>query len=189
MTTSSKCMRLLELLDQAESEGRKVIIYSFFRETISKVSDLLGRRCIGVISGDTKMSTRQFLVDKLGEAPGGSVLVSQIIAGGIGLNIQAASIVVFCEPQIKPSLESQALSRVYRMGQVRSVLVYRLLCPDTIDDEMMLILDEKQAEFDNYADESVVAGAFDNIMDKEWITKVIEKERQKYLPASFSNFI
>lgn len=182
MTTSSKCMRLLELLDQAESEGRKVIIYSFFRETISKVSDLLGRRCIGVISGDTKMSTRQFLVDKLGEAPGGSVLVSQIIAGGIGLNIQAASIVVFCEPQIKPSLESQALSRVYRMGQVRSVLVYRLLCPDTIDDEMMLILDEKQAEFDNYADESVVAGAFDNIMDKEWITKAIEKERQKYLP-------
>lgn len=182
MTTSSKCMRLLELLDQAESEGRKVIIYSFFRETISKVSDLLGRRCIGVISGDTKMSTRQFLVDKLGEAPGGSALVSQIIAGGIGLNIQAASIVVFCEPQIKPSLESQAISRVYRMGQVRSVLVYRLLCPDTIDDEMMLILDEKQAEFDNYADESVVAGAFDNIMDKEWITKAIEKERQKYLP-------
>ena len=182
MTTSAKCLRLMELLDQAADEGRKVIIYSFFRETISRVSAHLGSRCIGVISGDTKMSTRQHLVDKLGDAPGGSVLVSQIIAGGVGLNIQAASIVVFCEPQIKPSLESQALSRVYRMGQVRNVLVYRLLSPDTIDDEMMLILEQKQAEFDNYADESVVAGAFDNIMDKEWIAAAIEKERQKYLP-------
>ena len=183
MATSSKCMRLLELLEQAEREGRKVIIYSFFRETISKVSAFLGSRCIGVISGDTAMSTRQLLVDKLADAPGGSVLVSQIIAGGVGLNIQAASIVVFCEPQIKPSLESQALSRVYRMGQIRNVLVYRLLCPDTIDDDMMLILEEKQLEFDNYADESVVAGAFDNIMDKEWISKALEKERQKYLPV------
>ena len=182
MSTSSKCMRLLELLEQAEHEGRKVIIYSFFRETISKVSALLGSRCIGVISGDTMMSTRQLLVDKLADAPAGSVLVSQIIAGGVGLNIQAASIVVFCEPQIKPSLESQALSRVYRMGQIRNVLVYRLLCPDTIDDDMMLILEEKQVEFDNYADESIVAGAFDNIMDKEWISKALEKERQKYLP-------
>ena len=125
------------------------------------------------------MNTRQLLVDKLSDAPGGSVLVSQIIAGGVGLNIQAASIVVFCEPQIKPSLESQALSRVYRMGQVRNVLVYRLLCPDTIDDDMMLLLDEKRVEFDNYADESVVAGAYDNIMDKEWIAKAIEKERVK----------
>ena len=182
MSTSSKCTRLLELLDQASDDGRKVIIYSFFRDTLSKVSAILGNRCIGVISGDTNMSIRQLLVDKLSDAPGGSVLVSQIIAGGVGLNIQAASIVIFCEPQIKPSLESQALSRVYRMGQVRNVLVYRLLCPDTIDDEMMLILDEKQLEFDNYADESVVAGAYDNIMDKEWIARAIEKERQKYLP-------
>jgi hypothetical protein len=47
---------------------------------------------------------------------------------------------------------------------------------------MMLILEEKQVEFDNYADESIVAGAFDNIMDKEWISKALEKERQKYLP-------
>ncbi len=182
MRESSKCLRLLELLEQADDEGRKVIIYSFFRETVSRVSEFLGEKCIGVITGDTKISARQLIIDKFSEAPQGSVLVSQIIAGGVGLNIQAASIVVFCEPQIKPSLESQALSRVYRMGQVRNVLVYRLLCPDTIDEEMMLILEEKQIEFDNFADESAVAGAYDNLMDKEWINGVIEKERQKYLP-------
>ena len=91
--------------------------------------------------------------------------------------------VIFCEPQIKPSLTSQALSRVYRMGQVRNVTVYHLLCPETIDEEMMLVLEQKQNEFDNYAGESVLAGAFDNLMDKEWISDVIEKESKKYLPA------
>ncbi len=187
MKESSKCLRLMELLEQACDEGRKVIIYSFFRETISRVSEFLGSRCAGVITGDTDISARQQLVDRFSVSPDGSVLVSQIMAGGVGLNIQAASIVVFCEPQIKPSLENQALSRVYRMGQVRNVLVYRLLCPDTIDEDMMMILEEKQAEFDNFADESAVAGAYDNIMNREWISGVIEKQRQKYLPMAISN--
>jgi hypothetical protein len=47
---------------------------------------------------------------------------------------------------------------------------------------MMMILEEKQTEFDNFADESAVAGAYDNIMNREWISGVIEKQRQKYLP-------
>lgn len=180
MAESAKCIRLLELLEQAGDDGRKVVIYSFFRETIAKVGALLGSRCVGVISGDTPVDSRQGIVDKFADSPDGSVLLCQIIAGGVGLNIQAASIVIFCEPQIKPSLESQALSRVYRMGQVQNVLVYHLLCPYTIDEEMMGILEEKQTEFDNFADESVVAGAFDNIMDKEWIAAAIANQKSRY---------
>ena len=180
MSESAKCIRLLELLEQAGDDGRKVLIYSFFRETIAKVGALLGSRCAGVISGDTPVDSRQGIVDRFADSPDGSVLLCQIIAGGVGLNIQAASIVIFCEPQIKPSLESQALSRVYRMGQVQNVLVYHLLCPYTIDEEMMGILEEKQAEFNNFADESVVAGAFDNIMDKEWIAAAIASQKSRY---------
>ena len=181
--TSAKTCRLLELCNEAKAEGRKVVVYSFFRDTISKVAAILGDKCIGVISGDTPVAHRQDIVDRFGEAKDGSILLCQIIAGGVGLNIQAASMVIFCEPQIKPSLTSQALSRVYRMGQVRNVTVYHLLCPETIDEEMMLVLEQKQNEFDNYAGESVLAGAFDNLMDKEWISDVIEKESKKYLPA------
>ena len=181
--TSAKTCRLLELCNEAKVEGRKVVVYSFFRDTISKVAAILGDKCVGVISGDTPVAHRQDIVDRFGEAKDGSILLCQIIAGGVGLNIQAASMVIFCEPQIKPSLTSQALSRVYRMGQVRNVTVYHLLCPETIDEEMMLVLEQKQNEFDNYAGESVLAGAFDNLMDKEWISDVIEKESKKYLPA------
>ena len=104
-------------------------------------------------------------------------------AGGTGLNIQAASIAVFCEPQIKPSLTLQAIGRIYRMGQVRKVLVFHLLCEDTVDEALMKLLERKQYEFDTFADESVLAEAIKDIADNEWIRGFIETERQKYLPA------
>ena len=177
---SSKVVRMLEILDEARDEGRKVVIYSFFRDTISKVGKLLGARCIGVITGDTKVEDRQPMVDNFSKAPDGSVLLCQIQAGGVGLNIQSASIVIFCEPQIKPSLMTQALSRVYRMGQIKNVLVYNLLCPNTADEKMMKILAQKQFEFDSFANESAIADALDNRMDTEWIQKVIAEEAARY---------
>ena len=217
--TSSKALRLKELCEQACSEGRKVVIYSYFRETIRRVVEMLGEGrttpagsaesteseksdfaadsiareklsgaenvhiLAGEITGSTPVEERQAVIDRFSDAAGGSVLVCQIQAGGTGLNIQAASVVIFCEPQIKPSLTRQALSRVYRMGQVRSVLVFQLLCEDTIDEAVMRILDTKQMEFDLFAEESVLADAADDLADREWIRSVIEEERRKYLPA------
>ena len=90
---------------------------------------------------------------------------------------------IFCEPQIKPSLTKQALSRVYRMGQLRNVLVFHLLSQDSVDEAVTEILKEKQSEFDLFAEESVIADAADNIADADWIRRVVEQERQKYLPA------
>ena len=85
--------------------------------------------------------------------------MAQIQSGGTGLNIQSASVVVLCEPQYKPSIENQAISRAYRMGQSRNVLVYRLLCKDTIDERIMSILERKQGDFNAFADKSAAAEA------------------------------
>ena len=181
LAQSAKAVRLMELMNEARDEGRKVVIFSFFRETLSKVRTILGERCIGLISGDTPIEQRQVLVDRFSSSGDGSALVCQIQSGGVGLNIQSASIVIFCEPQIKPSLTWQALSRVYRMGQIRNVLVYHLLCPGTADDEMMRILEQKKIEFSSFADESAAADAYDNIMDKDWISRIIEEENERYV--------
>lgn len=179
LESSSKTMRLLELCRDAEEDGRKIIIYSFFRETIEKVRILLGEKCVGVITGSTEVSARQGIIDRLKDAKDGSVLICQTQAGGTGLNIQSASVVIFCEPQIKPSLTNQAIARVYRMGQVRNVLVYHLLCENTVDEAIVQILARKQEEFDAYADESSLGEAMDNLVDKEWIRSLIEAESQK----------
>ena len=183
LRASSKAARLAELCAQAEDEGRKVIVYSYFRDTIRKVCEYLGERVIGSITGSTPPEERQDLIDRFSQTSDGAALVCQIQAGGTGLNIQAAAVVIFCEPQIKPSLTWQAISRVYRMGQVQNVLVYHLLCENTVDEAMQEILAVKEEEFDMFAHDSAIAEAADGLADKDWIRQVVERERKKYLPA------
>lgn len=175
---SSKAMRLLEICENAKEQGRKVIVFSFFRNTLEKVCTLLGDRCSQIISGDISPAVRQQIVDEFNAAEAGVVLVSQVQAGGTGLNIQAASVVVFCEPQLTPAIESQAIARAYRMGQTRDVLVYRLLADETIDERMLEILSAKQKEFDAFAEDSVI-GDLQMQSDTSWLTKLVQEEQSR----------
>ena len=179
---SSKAQRLLEICESAKEEGRKIIVFSFFRNTLEKVHQLLGDRCLETISGDISPARRQEIVDDFNAADPGAVLVSQVQAGGTGLNIQAASVIVFCEPQLTPAIENQAVSRAYRMGQTRDVLVHRLLADDTIDERMLEILSGKQQEFDSFADDSVVGeGQLQRQQAQEgsWLTRMVQEEQAR----------
>ena len=178
---SSKAARLLELCDQAKEQKRKVIVFSFFRSTLRKVTELLGDRCMEPITGAISPQRRQEIVDEFAKAEDGAVLVSQVQAGGTGLNIQSASVIIFCEPQIKPSIENQAVSRAYRMGQVRDVLVYRLLADDTVDEKIMELLKSKQLQFDSFADESVVGEESLKPSEAAWISNMVEEEKKRLL--------
>ena len=176
---SSKACRLLELCDQAKEQGRKVIVFSFFRNTLRRVTELLGDRCMEPVTGSISPQRRQEIVDAFSKAEDGAVLVSQVQAGGTGLNIQSASVIIFCEPQIKPSIENQAISRAYRMGQVRDVLVYRLLADETVDERIMEILKGKQQQFDSFADESVVGEESLKPSETAWLHKLVEEEKKR----------
>ncbi len=175
---SSKAARLSEIAQEAESEDRKVIVFSFFLDTLKKVCTLLGDRCTQPITGSVSPARRQEIIDEFGKAPAGTVLVAQIQSGGTGLNIQSASVVVFCEPQFKPSIENQAISRAYRMGQTRNVLVYRLLCDDTVDEKIVSILEKKQTIFDAFADESVTADESLEL-DENTFSGIMREERDR----------
>jgi hypothetical protein len=107
------------------------------------------------------------------------VLVSQVIAGGVGLNIQAASIVIMCEPQLKPSTENQAIARAHRMGQLKSVQVYRLLNPDSIDERIEEILNGKEIVFGEYARDSELATAAGDALDARTVLTLIRRERDR----------
>lgn len=171
---SSKIARLVELCEEAKNEGRKIVIFSFFLGILDRVQEALGDRCFGRITGAIPSEERQSIIDEFANKPDGSVMLSQIIAGGVGLNIQCASVVIICEPQWKPSIENQAISRCYRMGQSKSVLVYRLLSADTVDEEILKLLKEKSNVFDEFADESEIGEV------KKSMDEIIEKQRQAY---------
>jgi SNF2 family DNA or RNA helicase len=125
---------------------------------------------------------RQRLVDRFSSAGKGAVLVAQVTAGGIGLNIQSASVVVICEPQLKPTTEAQAIARAHRMGQVHTVQVHRLLTEGSVDERIREILAEKRRLFDDFARDSVIAkqapDAVD-VSDAELARIVIAAERER----------
>lgn len=172
---SSKAERLRELVEEAESEGRKILVFSFFLDTIRKIADKFPDKCLNPINGSVSAVRRQEILDEFESAPAGTILPAQIQSGGTGLNIQSASVVIICEPQIKPSIESQAISRAYRMGQVRNVLVYRLLCENTIDERITKMLEEKQKIFDAFADKSEAAKESISI-DEKSLGNIIQEE-------------
>jgi SNF2 family DNA or RNA helicase len=185
----SKLERLLELVDESIESGQKVIVYSYFRSVIEQVMAALGERAIGPITGSVSSTQRQNIVDQFQESPTPLALVGQIQAAGTGLNIQAASVVILCEPQIKPSLEVQAIARAHRMGQVRKVQVHRLILPESVDEQMLAMLARKQIEFDQYARDSDLANEATGAKDSsdESIAKVIVMDERKRLGINAPN--
>jgi SNF2 family DNA or RNA helicase len=179
----SKLERLIELVDEAIEGGQKVIVFSYFRTVIEQVMSALGNKAVGPITGSVSSSMRQSIVDQFQADKNAHVLVGQIQAAGTGLNIQAASVVILCEPQIKPSLEVQAIARAHRMGQVRKVQVHRLILPDSVDEKMLAMLAHKQDEFERYARESDLANSATGAKEitDESIAKVIVMEERKRL--------
>ena len=185
----SKLERLLELVDESFESGQKVIVFSYFRSIIEQVTQALGERAIGPITGSVSSTQRQQIVDEFQSSPTPRVLVGQIQAAGTGLNIQAASVVILCEPQIKPSLEVQAIARAHRMGQVRKVQVHRLILPESVDEQMLAMLARKQSEFDDYARDSDLANQASGAKDatEESMAKIIVMEERKRLGVNASD--
>jgi SNF2 family DNA or RNA helicase len=107
------------------------------------------------------LGKRPEIVKKFQETDGFAALVMQIDIGSVGLNLQAASVVIIIimEPQLKPSTERQAVARAHRMGQTRSVVVYRLIAADSIDERVVQLSGFKVELFEQIARPSALAEA------------------------------
>ncbi|MFB7529942.1 DEAD/DEAH box helicase [Streptomyces sp. NPDC056178] len=178
--TSAKLHRLLELVAEAADNSLKVVVFSYFREVLLTVEHALGEGAFGPLAGSLPAARRQEIIDDFAAVEGHAVLLSQIQAGGVGLNMQAASVVIICEPQIKPTMEHQAVARAHRMGQIRTVRVHRLLAADSVDERMLNILARKERLFDLYARRSAVAETTPDavdVSDGALARRIVEEEQ------------
>ncbi|MHC5905811.1 DEAD/DEAH box helicase [Streptomyces sp. S6] len=181
---SAKLDRLREIVQEAGENGQKTVVFSYFKDVLGVVRAALatGTAVFGPLTGSVAAGRRQQIVDDFAGAPGPAVLLAQIQAAGVGLNIQAASVVVICEPQIKPTIEHQAVARAHRMGQVRPVQVHRLLATGGVDERMVRMLEEKTRLFDAYARRSVVAESTPDavdVSDTELARRIVEEEQAR----------
>ena len=154
---SAKFDRLRELLEGYEEDGRKVAVFSFFRQVLDDVSATVGG--CPQIHGSISAEERQLVLDRFAAKEGFGVLALQIEAGGVGINLQCAQVVILMEPQFKPSTEKQAIARVRRMGQTRKVNAHRLIAKGTVDEALVLLIERKKQVFEDYAQHSSVKDA------------------------------
>lgn len=179
---SEKMGRLVEIVGEAEENERRVVVFSYFRAVLDLVARSLPGPVFGPLTGSVPANQRQQMVDQFSSAQHGAVLVAQIMAGGVGLNIQSASVVIICEPQLKPTTEAQAIARAHRMGQVQSVQVHRLLSEDGVDQRILELLAGKRQLFDEFARVSDMADSAPEAVDlseAELAREVVAAERRR----------
>ncbi|MFG2045250.1 DEAD/DEAH box helicase [Dactylosporangium sp. NPDC048998] len=190
-TLTAKLERLKEIVDESAANGWKVIVFSYFRDVLDRVGHTLITSPRFELTGSTPTSRRQQVVDGFRRQPGHAVLIGQIEAAGVGLNLQAASVVVITEPQLKPSTEDQAIMRSYRMGQPRMVRVHRLLAKDSVDERILHMLEMKRGLFRAYAHESEAKHADAAAVDTSYSSvdisavdeaEIIREEQSRLLP-------
>ena len=154
---AAKYDRLRDLLAQYREEGRKVVLFSFFRQVLDDVGLIAGEH--DRIDGDLSAEQRQAVIDRFTARTDFGLIVLQIEAGGVGINLQSAQVVILMEPQFKPSTERQAIARVRRMGQTRKVNAHRLIAAGTVDEALVLLVEIKKQVFADYAHRSSVTEA------------------------------
>jgi SNF2 family DNA or RNA helicase len=140
----AKVSSTLDFVSGAIEQGEKVIVFSCFEDPIKKLAKELGATAV-VVTGKTPASMRQPLVDRFQNDPEVRVFIANIIAGGTGLNLTAASQVVFNDLDWVPTNHWQAEDRAYRIGQTRTVNVTYFVAQDTIDDFVQAVLETKSA--------------------------------------------
>jgi SNF2 family DNA or RNA helicase len=178
---SAKYDRLRDLLEHYREEGRKVVLFSFFRQVLDDVGVVTGG--CDRIDGGIAAEQRQVILDRFTAREGFAVIALQIDAGGVGINLQSAQVVILMEPQFKPSTERQAVARVRRMGQTRKVIAHRFVAAKTVDEYLVTLIKRKAQLFEDYAQHSAVKSASGMAVDGGGLAAPAAAELQRMIEA------
>ncbi len=142
---SAKLMALRELVEEAESGGHKVLIFSQFVSMLKLIREALNEDKIKheYLDGSTK--DRAERIDHFQNDPTITAFLISLKAGGSGLNLTAADTVIHYDPWWNPAVEDQASDRAHRIGQKKVVTVYRLVAEGTIEEKILQLKEKKRA--------------------------------------------
>ncbi|MDQ1423509.1 MAG: hypothetical protein QOD72_1007, partial [Acidimicrobiaceae bacterium] len=136
---SGKLARLEELVEAVFAAGERVLIFTHFAEWGKRLAAHLTETAgtpIACYHGGLARGARDRLVRDFQTGDGPGALVLSLTAGGTGLNLTAANHVVLYDRWWNPAKEDQARDRAWRIGQTRTVVSHRLVCPGTIDERV-----------------------------------------------------
>lgn len=146
-TGSAKLEAFRELLAESVDEGHRMLVFSQFTSLLGLLRTELDDQQVPYCHLDGSMSpkARQAEVDRFQSDQTIPVFLISLKAGGTGLNLTAADVVVHYDPWWNPAAEAQATDRTHRIGQTKVVTSYRLICAGTVEEKVMALQDEKRA--------------------------------------------
>jgi superfamily II DNA or RNA helicase len=147
--TGPKLVELAEILDEdIASNGHKAIVFSQWANMLALTEPVIQRVGLGYVklTGDVPSSKRGDLIQKFFDDPDCRIFLSTD-AGGVGLNLQAASLVINLDLPWNPAVLEQRIARAHRLGQPSSVQVINLVAKDTIEERMLDTLAAKRNVF------------------------------------------
>jgi non-specific serine/threonine protein kinase len=144
---SGKFARLAEIAEVVASRQEKALVFTQFREMTAPLArflgDAFGRPGL-VLSGETRVRERAELVRRFQEDEAIPFFVLSLKAGGMGLNLTAATHVIHFDRWWNPAVENQATDRAFRIGQKKGVLVHKLVCRGTVEERIDAMLEDKR---------------------------------------------
>ena len=144
---SSKLDQCMEIVEDATESGHKILIFSTYTSMFELMEQELKNKNISYfkLTGSTKVDERIKMVDEFNEDSNIKVFLISLKAGGTGLNLTGADMVIHYDPWWNLSAENQATDRAYRIGQKNNVQVYKLITKNSIE-EKIYDLQMKKAE-------------------------------------------
>ena len=160
---SAKLDTCLQLIENAMAGGHRVLLFSQFTSMLDLIEGQLKKMHIDHyrLDGSTRSDVRLQLVNSFNQNDIPVFLIS-LKAGGNGLNLTGADIVIHYDPWWNTAAQDQATDRTYRIGQDKNVMVYKLIARDTIEEKILALQDAKRALADEVISEELSGiAAFD----------------------------
>lgn len=146
---SSKLNALTDTVIECIEQGHKILVFSQFTTVLKNVKNIFDNNSISYkyLDGSTPAKERAKLVDEFNNDSTNVFLIS-LKAGGTGLNLTSADIVIHLDPWWNPAVEDQATDRAHRIGQNNIVEVIKIVAQDTIEEKIISLQDEKKSLID-----------------------------------------
>ena len=151
---SSKLTQCIEIIKEAISGNHKILLFSSYTEMFKIIETELEKESIDYfkLTGDTKIDHRIEMVEEFNSNNNVKVFLISLKAGGTGLNLTGADIVIHYDPWWNVSVENQATDRAYRIGQKNNVQVYKLITKNSIEEKIDDLQNKKLNLIDNVLD-------------------------------------
>ena len=151
---SSKLEQCIEIIKDATEAGHKILLFSGYTSMFELIQKELEKNEITYfkLTGSTKVDERIRMVDEFNENKDIKVFLISLKAGGTGLNLTGADMVIHYDPWWNASAENQATDRAYRIGQKRNVQVYKLITKNSIEEKIYELQQKKSELIDSMLD-------------------------------------